>query len=516
LRSKVALVNGCFGQMTYPREMVSTETAKPSKDLSMKDKLTSIVTVDNAIEKGGKMVLKKGLDFALTKLPVDAPEPLQSALQTLEDSSPNISISDKMLETALDKGLDFAIKTFAPKTPEQLQSTIYHISSFAAAEFLQLVGIGTGFAGLNMTMINQKLDQLNAKVDTIMGAPAKQALYYLRCGMQSLKAKKNVMANKEFEEVRKLAITGRTYEKENIQTVANLTKYLIVADLMTCSFDEDQKMFCPYRLLCEDVKMLIKIKVTDHLQKLLDVQIKQEPGYFSLSKQKKKGANQNVVDGVLQNALQFVCPPGSPVPVKFIPEGFEDTALLNLDGKPGKLDSSSIYIWRNSKKVMIHHGITAKTSEIDTKEEDELTIVSNASGVSRDGRPLAIMDNSKQSRELIDASKEGNNAKALLMSGADVNAVDTLCHTPLINASLKGYSDVVTTLLNHPLIQIDIQDVVGYTALHYAALNGNLNVVKQLVTAGADLTLVEDRGMTPAQAAKAMNKHDVYNYLSNL
>jgi len=455
---------------------------------------------------------------------------MPEATATLIQDSSSI-ISAEMVETALDKGLDFAFTKLALKAPPPLQSTIYAVSSYAAAEFLQLVGIGAGFTSLNSTgftlaQINKKLDEIKAQLDKILGAPAILALDHFKRGVYCLDAGNYATANKEFDKVVDLAMTGVYYEKEKIQTVANLTNYLIVADLMLSSFDRKKEYFQRYELLNTNTKIEIKRKVTDHMEKLLDAQIKQEPGFFSLSKQKKKEANQNVVDGVLQNALQFVSPPGKPVPVKFIPEGFEDAALLNLDGKPGKLDSSSIYIWRNGKKVMIRHGVTAKTSEIDTKEEDELTIVANASGVSRDGRPLAIMDNNKQNQELSDASLDGNNAKvqALLMSGADVNAVDGEGLTPLMMASYKGHSDVVTTLLNHPLIQINM-GVRGYTALHQVAANGRLNVAKQLVTAGADLTLVyktneRSPGRTAAQVAKSSRKgsrkHDVYNYLSNL
>jgi len=487
-------------------EMVPTETDKSFKDLSLEDKLSSIFTVDNAIE--------KVLDLDFTKLALEA--------------------------------------------PDSLQSTIYTISSYAAAEFLQVVGIGAGFTSLNMagftqiiwklqmTQINNKLDEIKAQLDKVLSAPAVLALEHFKRGMHSLEAENYAEANKEFNEVIKLAMTGVYYENEKIQTVANLTNYVIVADLMVHSFDRKKEYFQPYELLESRTKIEMKRKVTDHLEKLLDVQIRREPGYFSLSKHKKKEANQNVIDGVLQNALQFLCPPGSLVPVKFIPDGVEDAALLNLNGKPGKLDSSSIYIWRNNKKVMIRHGETGDISEIDTKE-DELTIISNSSGVYRDGQALVI---TQQSRELIVASDNGNNSKvkALLTSGADVNLVDSGT-TPLMRASYKGHNAVVTTLLKHPLIQINIQNVdgstalhcasvnghiavvtkllkhpliqinvqdrVGNTALHVAAVMGRLNVAKQLVTAGADLTLLNENGRTPAEDAECCNKHDVYDYLRN-
>jgi len=400
--------------------------------------------------------------------------------------------------------------------------------------------------GFNLTQINNKLDEIKAQLDKVLSAPAVLALEHFKRGMHSLEAENYAEANKEFNEVIKLAMTGVYYENEKIQTVANLTNYVIVADLMVHSFDRKKEYFQPYELLESRTKIEMKRKVTDHLEKLLDVQIRREPGYFSLSKHKKKEANQNVIDGVLQNALQFLCPPGSLVPVKFIPDGVEDAALLNLNGKPGKLDSSSIYIWRNNKKVMIRHGETGDISEIDTKE-DELTIISNSSGVYRDGQALVI---TQQSRELIVASDNGNNSKvkALLTSGADVNLVDSGT-TPLMRASYKGHNAVVTTLLKHPLIQINIQNVdgstalhcasvnghiavvtkllkhpliqinvqdrVGNTALHVAAVMGRLNVAKQLVTAGADLTLLNENGRTPAEDAECCNKHDVYDYLRN-
>jgi len=514
------------------------------------------------------------------------------------------SLGRQMVAMALDQGRDFALS----KLSEAPDLAKYAVTQFATAEFLQLLGIGAGFSTLNMTgftlaQINKKLDEIKAQVNTILGAPAIEALDNLRRGMQSLEAGKYVMANKEFEEVIKLASKGRIYQKENLQTVTNLTKYLVVADLMTNSYDEDKKLFVPYELLEGSVKILIKRKVTDHLKKLLEAKdnqslsflIKFRPG----AKKEKQELDQNIVDVVLQNALQFVCPPGYPVPVKFIPEGFEDAALLNMNGKPGKVDSSSIYIFKNGEKVVIRHCQTAKISEIDIEKEDELTFQSTYSGVSRDGQALTIMDNSndsnhwsKQDQELIVASDKGNNSKlqALLTSGADVNAVNERGSTPLIEASLRGNNDVVTTLLQHPLIQINIQDngsdtalhhasakghndvvttllqhpliqinikneagytaliaarghndVVttllkhpliqiniknkeGNTALHCAANMGHLDVVKQLVTASADLTLVNREGKTPVQVAKKQlpwgihkiyqeRQDAVYNYL---
>ncbi|RZB38798.1 ankyrin repeat domain-containing protein 39 [Asbolus verrucosus] len=62
--------------------------------------------------------------------------------------------------------------------------------------------------------------------------------------------------------------------------------------------------------------------------------------------------------------------------------------------------------------------------------------------------------------------------------------------------------------------QVDQRDAAGYTALHYAARNGHLNVCRLLLDRGACVDAVTWQGKaTPLHRAAAVGKFDVVEYL---
>jgi ankyrin repeat protein len=93
------------------------------------------------------------------------------------------------------------------------------------------------------------------------------------------------------------------------------------------------------------------------------------------------------------------------------------------------------------------------------------------------------------------AAASGNHSilKAMLReaSGNSVNTADQHGRTPLhVCASNSGdvskKSRCIATLVRHGA-ELEVQDAVGLTALHYAADSGNLDAVKSLVKSGASL-----------------------------
>lgn len=56
----------------------------------------------------------------------------------------------------------------------------------------------------------------------------------------------------------------------------------------------------------------------------------------------------------------------------------------------------------------------------------------------------------------------------------------------------------------------------GESALHAAALFGHVPVVKQLISAGADLMLRNQDGVTPLQVAQEAKQSAVTEYLSSI
>ncbi|KXJ79839.1 hypothetical protein RP20_CCG027890 [Aedes albopictus] len=113
------------------------------------------------------------------------------------------------------------------------------------------------------------------------------------------------------------------------------------------------------------------------------------------------------------------------------------------------------------------------------------------------------------------ASQMGHDhiVKMLLLHGAYVDAVRCDGATALFKAAHKGHSSVVHELLKYrPNLGLIPN---GETALHAAALFGHLPIVKQLVAAGADVSLKNQEGMTPLQIARQQKYHSVYQYLKD-
>ncbi|CAH0034679.1 unnamed protein product [Clonostachys rhizophaga] len=79
-----------------------------------------------------------------------------------------------------------------------------------------------------------------------------------------------------------------------------------------------------------------------------------------------------------------------------------------------------------------------------------------------------------------------SSVKVLLEAGANVNRGHPLTGTPLINAAVKKYADIVMFLLRNGA-DVNATNSAWMTALHWAALLGLVNMAQCLVRHGADL-----------------------------
>ena len=105
---------------------------------------------------------------------------------------------------------------------------------------------------------------------------------------------------------------------------------------------------------------------------------------------------------------------------------------------------------------------------------------------------------------LMIASAKGHEVvvKLLLEHKTDVNTVDVYDWTPLHRASFENREKIVELLLSAPGIEINAQDDQGASALHHAAVQGNINISKILIESGANAELTDLIGRTPQQYAE--------------
>ncbi|CAG0908886.1 unnamed protein product, partial [Cyprideis torosa] len=93
-------------------------------------------------------------------------------------------------------------------------------------------------------------------------------------------------------------------------------------------------------------------------------------------------------------------------------------------------------------------------------------------------------------------------ARDLVANGADVNAKNRMGWTPLITASDGGHVETVEFLVREAKADLEgRENIVGWTALALAAMEGRTHVMEILLAAGAEVDARGYGGLTPLQLA---------------
>ena len=100
-----------------------------------------------------------------------------------------------------------------------------------------------------------------------------------------------------------------------------------------------------------------------------------------------------------------------------------------------------------------------------------------------------------------------------LLQGKDVNGKHEHGNTFLHKAAKEGQVEVVKVLIQAGA-QLKVKNKKGCTPLHKAAKEGQVEVVKVLIQAGAQLKVKNKQGHTPKDCAAAANQVDVLNLLT--
>jgi ankyrin repeat protein len=107
-------------------------------------------------------------------------------------------------------------------------------------------------------------------------------------------------------------------------------------------------------------------------------------------------------------------------------------------------------------------------------------------------------------------------AKLLVEKGANVDATNTLGRTPLIMSATEGYFELAKIFLDNNADTSIKDDSYKRTALHFAALNGHLNIVDALLKKGMDVDEKDRAGKTPLDYANNYGHEKVAKLLKFL
>ena len=141
----------------------------------------------------------------------------------------------------------------------------------------------------------------------------------------------------------------------------------------------------------------------------------------------------------------------------------------------------------------------------------------------RKGAKLDLQDNDGKTALIWASSNSFPNAKILVTNGANVNLAANDGMTPFLQATLGVSSGKVTIeicdLLRKKGANINAsltkKSAMSWTALHYAVINGDVELVKYLIKYGANVNKATGEGSTPLYLAEIGNQDEIIKILKN-
>ncbi len=115
-------------------------------------------------------------------------------------------------------------------------------------------------------------------------------------------------------------------------------------------------------------------------------------------------------------------------------------------------------------------------------------------------------------------NKQQTNNMCDLLVGQYINAINKYNCTALHYAADNGHLEIVKLLIANDA-DVNAKDNTGYTPLHWAAMHGHLDIVKFLVEyctkKGITLNMRNNKKLLPQDLALQVGHRNIYNYLIN-
>ena len=184
----------------------------------------------------------------------------------------------------------------------------------------------------------------------------------------------------------------------------------------------------------------------------------------------------------------------------------------------------------NDNRIALEPGLIAKGVNINAKDNGGNTALMYA--VIKDNKEIVrallqanvnVNDCNKHSMTALFEAVDSNNnviAEMLIENGADVNAAscrdyigDLYGYTPLMCSALKGNLSIVNSIVNVSNVDVNAKDYQGNTALIYAIIGGNRDIVSALLHANAKVNDCNNHGRTALFKAVDTNNKEIADML---
>ena len=241
----------------------------------------------------------------------------------------------------------------------------FELTKEALMGSVDLIGIGTGLATIDMGSIaiaklTKEVEELERKIDAILGAHSGVAMRHLRDAMIKLEHQDVAGAVKEFEEVTKNAriafehAKGQGKKKGNLKNGVFALQMKIFAEVLIQGYDEGDNAITPFHLLDDTKKKKISNLVEADILDAKEFHRKNQDGWNRKLRNRKAQEKQDILDTLLRTTYLLISegrgltravdpvrmPHDLQLLPEFLPEGLDDAAVITigqLEGRPHKV-----------------------------------------------------------------------------------------------------------------------------------------------------------------------------------
>jgi ankyrin repeat protein/energy-coupling factor transporter ATP-binding protein EcfA2 len=177
--------------------------------------------------------------------------------------------------------------------------------------------------------------------------------------------------------------------------------------------------------------------------------------------------------------------------------------------------SSNTYAWRFLESWARQHKLLPRTNPDNDASNFRLRCSSLAAELGESEVVKLCIEAGVRdlSETLLAASRCGDLAtvKAIFDQGQVRNL--TSCKEAFFNSVQRGHLSIVNLIISSGTIQPDVRTDRGASALHRAAAEGHLRVLKYLISSGSDLEAEDENGVRPLHVAALSGKRAVVELL---